>query len=634
MLLPPDSLHVAFQQIKQAAKAHPEDPSYVSTLILASMETDSVCATKLICDALKLENIMFSLQVVNGFQDVDRVLPPLLRNGTFLSVVLINCGGTVDLTRRFGEELLDGIYLYVIDSHRPLHHKNLHASASQVLVFGGEIEDVDEDIPGDDDDEEELLEDEDDDEEAEEEAEAGGENDQPNVNEEELEESRQGADEDKAKEGAEAKASSKAEMALRKQERRSVVRNYYKNNYIGQPASDVAFTLLQQLGRTSKLSSWMAIVGFTSRYICTEIDDEAYLELVDKYRQIVLDQNSSVKRFRQSLDDNQTFIPTPSREQIEFIPEEVRLVLYRHWSLQDAFRNTEFFAARFGSWSVETSGTQERFLAKLGMSLRDAGQKYAFMSKESKDKVKHEMKAAAETFEYFRMTFPSFSFRTGFDKEVSAEDAARYVTALLSDTEVRTTTPGESEFQARQTSGFNAALELLSKHQPYKLHGALQLAMKNASLLTSETIAVIQGGLVQNAGVFRYAVVELHEDDDDREGQANARAVFFSCPANVVQLAKHIINANQGSEKWLGTSAKPLVLAVIRKDRALVTAVACPGQTGDVLPNPFGRLFAAAARDINIDINTEQFLDPFVIEISAEDVQQRFLGSLALTLSE
>jgi len=49
------------------------------------------------------------------------------------SVVLINCGGTIDLAEFFS--LNENTTIYVFDSHRPTHLNNLYESDNVDLFF-------------------------------------------------------------------------------------------------------------------------------------------------------------------------------------------------------------------------------------------------------------------------------------------------------------------------------------------------------------------------------------------------------------------------------------------------------------------------------------------------------------------
>jgi cell division control protein 45 len=181
MLWPADKLDIAFGQIKLTAES-----DALCTLILASAEPDSLCALKIVSDILKSENIAFSSKAVSNFAETEEYLRAVLTEGDVRSIILINCGGTVDLTKRFGTLLREDTFLYVMDCHRPLAHPNLHSTSRQVIVFGGEIDTLDETVPDANDPNEEELDSDDDDDDASEKPE----NDEPNEEETKMRRSR------------------------------------------------------------------------------------------------------------------------------------------------------------------------------------------------------------------------------------------------------------------------------------------------------------------------------------------------------------------------------------------------------------------------------------------------------------
>ena len=624
MLFPGDRLDVAFRQIKLTASSEG-----LCTYLLASNEADSVCAVRLVQEALKSESISFSTKAINSFSDVERILTPVLSEGSVRSVILINCGGSVNLQRRFGE-LLDNVFIYVIDSHRPIHHMNLSGNSKRVLVFGGEIETVDDNVPDEDDpDDATLSEDEEDDD-----IEEKKSNDDERENEEKNEEEEEEAFADETTNATKATLSPTRKTVLesprRKRMRRDKVLNYYSRSYIGDPASHVAFSWLQQIGKDRNMSAWLAIVGVTSRYLSMDMDDETYMHFVNVYRDIVLDKNLKIQPQRTVMGNGGSItVPSPLNEQISFLESDLRLTLYRHWSLYDACYNTGYFASRFGVWSPDSDGDLARVFAKLGLSMKIAKQKFSYMSAADKETVKLELPSVVRTdFEFKRMIIPSFTLRIGFSLEHSADDMARCLNALLAEGNSASSGMADNE-QASVDDGFTKASDLILRNDRPMTQHDIELAMAHARLLTEETKTIIQGSMVQSAGDFRFAVIELHDDSKDNLNDNDIdRTNFFSNATNVVWLAKHLINAHQGSQKWLKNNGKPLVLAVSRKGKANVVGVPCPSEVGEVVQNPFGRLFARTLKEISVEGNPDQFLDSYIIQLYSTDVQ-RFLLSLS-----
>ena len=645
MLFPSDKLHVAFRQIKKTS-GH----NGLSTLILATLEPDSVCASKLLAEALKSENILYTLRAVKGLSDLDRVLRPLLETACFKNIILINCGGSIDLTARF-ENLLEGCYLYIIDSRRPFSHKNLSSSSNRVVVFALDVV-LDETIP-ETDDEGDRLDSSSEADDSDEEGENNEQNTQPEIQEEELFGGENTRELLPSLSNSPKKSPSKHSLKTLspntkkrvRKDRHTRVTQYYQHTYFGHPASHVVYHLIQQLGKENNVGTWMAIVGVTSRYINCDISDEHYFDLVNFYKQIVLDRNSTTKKFRPSMDDGVTSIPSTSKDHIDFVPEEIRLAMYRHWSFFEACYNSEYFASKFGAWNTEFSGNLEFFFVNLGLSLKDAQQKFCFMQKQSKTRVQQTIsQVAKEKFNYDRMTFPSFIFRSGFDKENSAEDVARCISALLDVCESAFSEEAWHQHENSSNSSssleeesFTLACELLSRANPSITLKSQSLCLKNLKLLTSETIAIVKGGVIQNAGVFRFAKIDLHEEEDDHEVHETARTAFFSSVSSVVELAKHVVSANQGNNKWVSNTSNstllPFVLVVTRKRKAIVVGLPCPPNVGLVVVNPLGRLFAKTAKKMNLEIDPEYFVDAHILKMDEDEVQ-RFLLTLHETIFE
>ncbi|KAH9257861.1 hypothetical protein BASA81_003880 [Batrachochytrium salamandrivorans] len=440
------------------------------------------------------------------------------------------------------------------------------------------------------------------------------------------------------------RAKRETEREERMEARKELVRlhqEYYTGSYLGDPSAHVMFQLCSQAGKESNSLVWAALVGITSRYsITTDLDDSSYAFLLHSYQEQVQNKNLHVKLYRESVDDHRTKIPNASaQDQIEFVPHEINLTLYRNWSLVEACKHTELFASRFKAWTLSAehgngNGELHMFFAKMGLSLGNAEQKFQYMDRSAKRLVRDKMLSTALGYQYSRMTYPSFILRSmGFDLEVSAEDCARCVAVSL----MRTARGGGVQ-------DFSTASALLRHGRRNKREWtlAIEACLSQARLVHAETLATIQGNLIQNAGEFRWAFLDLHEDEDngggggerdgreeEDEGMSTERGEFFSTASGVVTLTQAIIRAN--FEKWLAhQTIKPLVLVVNHRGKALVCGLPCPGELGTVQKNPFGKIFrnTLAALQLDRDVAVDEFQYDFVVRLDAGEVQ-RFLLTLA-----
>ena len=128
---------------------------------------------------LELDSVRHSRFAISGYDELQKYSDKWQEEegDEPRAVVLINCGGGEDVRGLFGLDSLPSTRVFIMDAHRPLHHRNLDQNESQVLVFQDKDEDGGNDeIPGlseddrsseddDDDDEDDSDEEEEDDEE-------------------------------------------------------------------------------------------------------------------------------------------------------------------------------------------------------------------------------------------------------------------------------------------------------------------------------------------------------------------------------------------------------------------------------------------------------------------------------------
>lgn len=97
-------------------------PASVSDAAVAALQT-----------LLRTDNILYKVKPVDGHGDLAQCHREMVvDNAELRSVVLINCGGAIPLEDEFA--VPHGVQLYLIDSHKPLHHRNIK-SESMVQVL-------------------------------------------------------------------------------------------------------------------------------------------------------------------------------------------------------------------------------------------------------------------------------------------------------------------------------------------------------------------------------------------------------------------------------------------------------------------------------------------------------------------
>jgi cell division control protein 45 len=324
-----------------------------SLLVLAAADADGVCSAHILTTILKREGISYSLQSVDSYTGIRDVLSRL--RSSIRTVVLLNCGAIVDLMEYLEGGNSDDSVLIVIDSHRPIHLRNVK-EAGRILVLDDDLGrggffpmDAIEDES--DDDEDAILHGDD--------GEEADEYDKDFVVDDDA------VLDDTGRPPAERAVS----PATRKKQRRAAIREYYEGYYYGSPTSLVLYSLASDLGHNDQQLLWLAVVGLagylemgyfspdTFRAIAQEIDQQSLSHL----------ENSSGNaerglRFR----------------------EDLRLVMYRHWSIFQAMWHTPYVYSRLELNRDHGFGTIQRMLVYAGLSAENYNQTYSSMSHSAK----------------------------------------------------------------------------------------------------------------------------------------------------------------------------------------------------------------------------------------------------------
>jgi cell division control protein 45 len=142
MYIPRSLFSSAYAHLKENA-----NPSTTSVLILCALDTDSLCAARILASLLKRDYILHQIKPVAGYQDLERVNAKLVKGNDELKfIICLGMGGLVDLSvflelSRGGGE--DGLECWVIDGRRPWNLYNVYAGGKEgdedVAARGGKV---------------------------------------------------------------------------------------------------------------------------------------------------------------------------------------------------------------------------------------------------------------------------------------------------------------------------------------------------------------------------------------------------------------------------------------------------------------------------------------------------------------
>jgi hypothetical protein len=273
-------------------------------------------------------------------------------------VVLVNCGAVIDLTRDVASH---DISLIVIDSHRPIHLKNIR-EPTRILV-------LDDDLgrggyfPSD-----LLIADEEFD-------------DQEFIDDVLLDEDNEGEDDHVNKRQ---KTGGGFDVEERKKQRQKLITEYYEGYYYASPSALVLYTMAHDMGYQTQQLLWLACVGLS-----------CYVEMgyfsQDTFRTIAQEiDNHYMGQFTSSSGGNENFPPQVQTGKIVNglrFAEDLRLTMYRHWSLFQSMWHTPYVYSKLELHRDHGHGTIQKLLVFAGISPENYNQTYSSMSHSAKKLV-------------------------------------------------------------------------------------------------------------------------------------------------------------------------------------------------------------------------------------------------------
>jgi len=693
MLWPADRLFEVFKNIRAGAGG-----GGCTVVVYVALDCDALCACRIVTGLLKADNVPFKLVSVHWQDEILADYKETSRHDVVRSIIMINCGGDMDVQEAFN--LTGGTFCYLIDCNRPLNHANIlpsrdhaivlsddHMDYRDMVLYAMSLQDFDEDdvqaiLTGSQESDEEH-EDKDEEEDVNDGVErtsdnggfVNGTNKENNSNAEEEEEEDEFefmgddiVDKDENKSTASNEEMKKDENATENSEEEPVtkkrkvselteeagekkmepgdktakVKEYYNGSTCGTPASYVMLAMAQQVSKEQKLFIWLAIVGTTFHFVNSRITEETYDSISVTYKDLVRDRASGLGR----ATEDGAFIPNGEEDQI-FVGSEFKLILHRHWSLFQAFANSEYTATRMAVWQEQGEKALLKFFAKMGISRKDSEQKFSFLQSSTKaalaDKIAEHGPGFAVDEDFF---YDSFNYRSGYRTALSAADAVHCIDALLRSFSLQSdaTNQQSNEDAVQETGdipsfqsfleerniplagkgddgrsaqhrqkGFSVAYDFLdfSSNPSYEhfVAVALELSRNTQLAVLKEGSNIMAGNKITSVGAFRYHVLDQ---------LAPKLAALFTERQVLMTLARFIMFAHTARKKWRGDSAKPLILGAVGPLNDYIHFVGLPCiEMGEVEPNPFGRFFRAAASKAGLTFRHNGFNSP-TIQIGVE----------------
>lgn len=400
--------------------------------------------------------------------------------------------------------------------------------------------------------------------------------------------------------------------------RRTKLRRYYGGSHFGTPASTIAYEISRQLNKDTNDLLWLCILGVTEHYIGGKMASDAYGGMCQYLTQEVKSKNADADegsgRSGFYTEDN-TLVHVSDSGSIKVEDKELRLFLYRHWSLWESMYYSAYVSPRVSAWSSQGRATLEEFLAKMGMSLSQCRQKFQFMAPELRDRLRQSAARYGPEFGLPELFFPSFSRSTGYRQPVAAADVVYAVDALLE---------GGGGDGGEWKEAFHEAMDCLNARssQPKLWQRGVKLSMDMQRQVVENAVQIMEGGGITRLRHFRYAYLRA-----PKEGDAQRLLVK---PMALARVGRFLVAIHRESGQWAGARARPFLLLAERGDSYLVVAVTCPQAEGGVETNRFSVQFRLAAEQSGARMKHDGF-DTSVMEIVKEDAV-RFVEALHFSM--
>ena len=411
-------------------------------VLLSSFEVDSVAACRILITLFKTDSIQYTLVPVFSEDNIEKAY--LDHREHCNDYLLINCGATIDLLELLRPPGM--INFYVIDAHRPICVTNVFSEQVHVLIRDTEaIEEIPkfEDVFRDEEDESDVdegLEDT-----------AGSSDDETEtVNDENQDpdnpENSERSSRRKKKKGFDDEKYLK--LAKKQRERRQwedkrtqVLRAYEEATFFSCSSAEIAYELSWLLSKDTNDLLWLGIIGLTDQYFLNRVSKSGtnYLNERDFL-------GSHVRRLNNWMENDPSSIVSVDCMKISS-ERELRLYLYRHWSIWNSFYSSLFTMSQFKLWSLKGQRKHLDFLSSIGLSLQNCKRK--FKSIDTKVRQECSSKIIATYERLYRqgiksnIWFSSFTAQYGVMNKFSALDVTIAMNALLEDPSGANTSPTE-----------------------------------------------------------------------------------------------------------------------------------------------------------------------------------------------
>ncbi|GJQ85966.1 CDC45L [Trypoxylus dichotomus] len=522
--------------------------------LIVNYDIDGICSCKILQNLLKHRHTLYSLGVVDGIQDLKRTYSE-----------------NFDLL-----EPEEDVILFVLDSHRPLDLCNIYSNGQIRLLANLE---EDQQIPEfhdifredeSEDEEESELGDDDEDQAAK----------RRRLNEEAILKSR--------------------ERKIWEEKRNKLLFDYSQFTYYSKASAIVLFDLAWKLSKDDKDLLWLAIVSLTEQMLFGKIDNTQYvLETGNLQAHVTRLQNRT----------NDTDVLTSLKIVFE---KDLRLCLYRHWTVESSLKYSAFTACKMKLWSLRGDKKLQELLADMGLPLVQSKQSFGSMDLQLRQEFQNTLENLAEKYALNDIVYASFTLQFGYRNKYSASDIVYALLAILE----------ASTADRKKEERFHVSLDCLSRSQKDILTEGIERAKTVATTLFRTVQSALDMKHIISAGPFIYYIVQ--------EGCLDW--YMFSHQHILSLLAQFILRAYAAMSRNRKAASLPLIVSSPSNiEMSMCIVMGIPPLCENSPKNFFGKAFEQAAERINCDSVCDYF-DTSYFQVHTKN-RTRFFDALTALLS-
>eukprot|EP00271_Cylindrocystis_brebissonii_P000741 TRINITY_DN10965_c0_g2_i1.p1 TRINITY_DN10965_c0_g2~~TRINITY_DN10965_c0_g2_i1.p1 ORF type:complete len:592 (-),score=109.32 TRINITY_DN10965_c0_g2_i1:864-2639(-) len=545
---------------------------------VAGAYVDSLVALKILCDLFKTDSIEYSVFPVYGYSDIPNIGRGLQNNTPVFVPVFINCGGNRDLVKEIGAGGT-GVPLLVLDSHRPIHLANV--ASEQVYIAWTEedskiypdileiaLRDEDDDYADEDDDEDEYGDD--------------------------------GGDEVARKE----RLGQKRKRQLMANSRREYEE---KGSSFGKPAGVSMYEAAHNLLKDTSIHLWAACVALTDQHVHFRRATPHYHDGINILETKVTGTGQRDRPRATALDGGvETRLPDNCRIEIE---EELQLMCLPRWNLYASMEFSTYPCTKLQTWSDAGQKSLRRLFAEMGIKRHDACQKFQYMDKDLKRRLREGIVKLATKYELDDISFRCFTVYNGYKTRFSAADVVYGLTALLEASEIDS---------SRKSDNFWVAASSLSMAGWKSVEKGMDLAIK-----IQEAIVRVGRSLVTGFPGRKVAQIG--------RGQRVVRKIILDNDPDLTLLARplaltKLVHFVKDGLKAQGKGSAPMVVAATPpgSSKTLVVGVTDRPSMQHSKGNFFGPAFSKTSRLLGVAHSLDLF-EASTFELPKDQVDLFFL---------